>query len=41
MLQMDVHCWKGLYKGYKCFQLAKNSRKCLETAESVSEIDKN
>ena len=23
------------------FQLAKQSRKCLETAESVSEIDKN
>ena len=40
MLQMDEQCWKGLYKGYRCFQLAKNSRKCLELTECVSEIDK-
>ena len=37
---MDENCWKGLYKGYKCFQLAKNSRKCPEMVESLSEIDK-
>ena len=41
MLQMDGNCWKGLCKGYKCSQLAMNSRKCLGMAESVQEIDKN
>ena len=40
MLQMDDNCQKGLYKGYKCSQLAKNSRKCPEMVESVSEIEK-
>ena len=41
MLQMDGNCWTGLYKGYKCFQLAKNNRKCQEMVENVSETDKN
>ena len=41
MLQVDLNCWKELYKGYKCFQLAKNSRKCPEVVESVWEIDQN
>ena len=36
----DGNCLKGLYKGYKYFQLAKNGHKCLEMVESALQITK-